>query len=55
VAPGDVDGLADAIRRVSGDERLRARLAAAAATSVEDLSEPRILRRIVGIVEQGGR
>jgi glycosyltransferase involved in cell wall biosynthesis len=54
VAPGDVDGLADAIRRVSGDERLRARLAAAAATSVEDLSEPRILRRIVEIVEQGG-
>ncbi len=55
VAPGDVEGLADAIRRVSDDERLRAALAGGAAGSVEDFSEPRILRRIVEIVEQGGR
>jgi glycosyltransferase involved in cell wall biosynthesis len=54
VAPGDLDGLAEAIRRVSADEPLRRGLAAAAAGSVEDLSEPRILRRIVEILEQGG-
>jgi glycosyltransferase involved in cell wall biosynthesis len=55
VAPGDVAALADAIRRVATDDALRAALADHAARSVEELSEPRILSRIVHAIEQGGR
>jgi glycosyltransferase involved in cell wall biosynthesis len=54
VAPGDVDAIASAIQRLAGDADLRARLAARAAPSVEELSEPRILRRIVREIEDAG-
>jgi glycosyltransferase involved in cell wall biosynthesis len=47
VPPGDADALAAAIDRVVHDDVLRASLAAAAAPSVEELAEPRILSRIV--------
>jgi glycosyltransferase involved in cell wall biosynthesis len=47
VPPRDVAGIASAIERLVQDNALRASLAAAAAPSVEELSEPRILRRIV--------
>jgi len=47
VPPRDVAGIASAIERLVRDNALRASLAAAAAPSVEELSEPRILRRIV--------
>ena len=47
IPPADVDALAAAIDRLLRDHVLRASLAAAAAPSVEDLAEPRILRRIV--------
>jgi glycosyltransferase involved in cell wall biosynthesis len=50
---GDVNALAAAIERVARDERLRSALAAAAAPSVAELSEPRILSRIVAEIEQG--
>ena len=47
VPPRDVAAIASAIDRLVRDEVLRASLAAAAAPSVEELAEPRILRRIV--------
>jgi glycosyltransferase involved in cell wall biosynthesis len=47
VPPRDVDAIASAIERVVRDDGLRASLAAAAASSVEELAEPRILGRIV--------
>ena len=54
VPPGDVDAIAGAIERMAGDADLRARLAARAAASVEELAEPRILRRIVSEIEDAG-
>ena len=53
VPAGDVDAIAGAIERVVRDDALRASLAAAAAPSVEELSEPRILGRIVQAIEDG--
>ena len=47
VPPRDVAAAASAIDRLVRDEVLRASLAASAAPSVEELAEPRILRRIV--------
>jgi glycosyltransferase involved in cell wall biosynthesis len=47
VPPRDVAAIASAIDRLVHDDALRASLAAAAAPSVEELAEPRILRRIV--------
>jgi glycosyltransferase involved in cell wall biosynthesis len=47
VPPGDADALVAAIDRVLHDDAFRASLAAAAAPSVEQLAEPRILSRIV--------
>ena len=47
VQPGDTDALVAAIDRIVHDDVLRASLAAKAAPSVEGLSEPRILSRIV--------
>ena len=47
VPPRDVAATASAIDRLVRDDVLRASLAAAAAPSVEELAEPRILRRIV--------
>ena len=55
VPPGDVGELARAIRRVSSDGALLAALAAEAPGSVEELAEPRILRRIVQAIERAGR
>jgi glycosyltransferase involved in cell wall biosynthesis len=55
VAPGDVEALAQAIRRLATDDAFRATLAEAAARSVEELSEPRILSRIVQAIEQARR
>ena len=49
----DVDALVAAIERVLRDDGLRAALAAAAAPSVAELSEQRILSRIVEEIEQG--
>jgi glycosyltransferase involved in cell wall biosynthesis len=53
VAPGDVDALADAIRRVS-EPGLRDALAAKAAGSVAELDEARLLARIVHLIEGSG-
>jgi glycosyltransferase involved in cell wall biosynthesis len=55
VPPGDIDALVTAIHRILGDDELRASLAASAAASVEELAEPRILRRIVEtiVADQG--
>ena len=47
VPPRDIAAIASAIDRLVHDDALRASLAAAAAPSVEELAEPRILRRIV--------
>jgi glycosyltransferase involved in cell wall biosynthesis len=47
VRAGDVPAIAAAIERLQQDDALRAFLAAAAAASVEELAEPRILHRIV--------
>ena len=47
VPPRDVAGIAAAIERLVRDDALRASVAAAAAPSVEELAEPRILRRVV--------
>lgn len=51
VPPGDVDAIASAIDRVVRDRPLRESLAANAAASVEELAEPRILQRIVAVIE----
>ena len=51
VPPHDVGAIASAIERIAHDEELRRSLAAAAAVSVEELDEPRILRRIVRTIE----
>jgi glycosyltransferase involved in cell wall biosynthesis len=51
VTSGDVDAIVEAIERLAHDAELRARLAARAAPSVEELAEPRILRRIVKEIE----
>lgn len=51
VPPGDVDAIATAIDRVVHDQPLRESLAANAAASVEELAEPRILQRIVAVIE----
>ena len=53
VPPGDVDALTWAMERLVRDDGLRGRLAAAAPGSVEELAEPRILRRIVRAIEDG--
>jgi glycosyltransferase involved in cell wall biosynthesis len=50
VPAGDVPAIAAAIDRLRTDDELRGALAGAAAPSVEDLAEPRILRRIVEAV-----
>ena len=50
VPAGDVPAIAAAIDRLRTDDELRGALAGAAAASVEDLAEPRILRRIVEAV-----
>jgi len=47
VPPGDVSAITTALERVLQDDALRASLAAAAAPSVAELAEPRILGRIV--------
>ena len=52
VAAGDVEAIAGALARLLGDDALRERLAAGAAPSVEELSEPRILSRIVAEIEE---
>jgi glycosyltransferase involved in cell wall biosynthesis len=53
VPPRDVDALTWAIEQLVRDDGLRGRLAAAAPGSVEELAEPRILRRIVRAIEDG--
>jgi glycosyltransferase involved in cell wall biosynthesis len=50
VPPRNVEAIAWAIERVLGDDALRQSLAAGAAASVEELAEPRILRRIVQVI-----
>ena len=50
VPAGDVAAIAAAIERLRTDDELRGALAGAAAPSVEELSEPRILERIVQAV-----
>ncbi len=55
VPAGDVEAIAAAIERLLRDDSLRARLASAAAPSVEELAEPRILRRIVAEIEEAIR
>jgi glycosyltransferase involved in cell wall biosynthesis len=52
VAPGDSDALAEAIRRFLGDAELRARLAAAAASSAERFSAERIYGQLEEILER---
>jgi glycosyltransferase involved in cell wall biosynthesis len=54
VPPGDVDALAAAVERLVRDDALRASLAAAAAPSVAELAEPRILGRIVQAIVADG-
>lgn len=49
----DVDAIAAAIERLAADDTLRASLAASARPSVEELSEPRILARIVRAIVDG--
>jgi glycosyltransferase involved in cell wall biosynthesis len=51
VPPRDVDAIAWAIERIIRDDELRRSLAAGAQPSVEELAEPRILRRIVQTIE----
>ena len=52
---GDVEAIAQAIRRLADDGRLRTTLASRAADSVAGLAEPRLLERIVRIVEEARR
>jgi glycosyltransferase involved in cell wall biosynthesis len=54
VPPRDVDALVAAIERLVRDDALRASLADAAAGSVGELAEPRILQRIVRAIEAEG-
>jgi glycosyltransferase involved in cell wall biosynthesis len=54
-APGDVDAIATAIRRVVEDRGLRERLAAAAAPSVAELAPERIYARLETILERASR
>ena len=55
VPPHDIDAIAAAVERLARDDELRGELAQAARPSVEELSEPRILQRIVqAIVGDGG-
>jgi glycosyltransferase involved in cell wall biosynthesis len=55
VEPGDRDALAAAIARVTGDEGLRARLAAAAAPSVGHLTTERVYARLEAILLEAAR
>jgi len=55
VPAGDVEAIAGAIGRLSGDEGLRATLAARAAPSVVELAEPCVLERIIRIVTEADR
>jgi glycosyltransferase involved in cell wall biosynthesis len=55
VPSGDVGAIAEAIRRLAHDAGLRTALAAHAASSVAEFDEARLLERIVGIIEDGGR
>lgn len=55
VPPADVEAIAAAIERLLGDASLRAALAFAAAPSVAELAEPRILGRIVAELEAAVR
>ena len=55
VPAGDVEALAAAIRRLLGDDELRARLAAAAAPSVESYSAERLLGQIEAELAQAAR
>jgi glycosyltransferase involved in cell wall biosynthesis len=55
VPPGDLDALVSAIERVAREDGLRERLAAAAAPSVAELGEERILSRIVAELEACNR
>jgi glycosyltransferase involved in cell wall biosynthesis len=55
VPSGNVEAIAAAIDRLCANPTLRASLAAAAAPSVADLAEARILRRIVDEIERAGR
>jgi glycosyltransferase involved in cell wall biosynthesis len=49
----DVEAIAAAVGRLAADDALRGALAAAAAASVEELAEPRILQRIVEAIVDG--
>ena len=55
VPPGDVRALAAAMRRVVADDDLRARLAAAAAASVDELRPERLYERLEDILERAAR
>jgi len=55
VPAGDVDAIAEAIRRLARDATLRSSLAARAAASVAKLDERRLLERIVHLIEESGR
>ena len=55
VPPGDVGAITAAMRRLAGDDGVRASLAGRAAASVADLAEARILRRVVDEIERAGR
>jgi glycosyltransferase involved in cell wall biosynthesis len=55
VPAGDVDALADAIRRVLGDDALRARLAAAARPSVASIGRDQIYTRLEAILLEAAR
>jgi glycosyltransferase involved in cell wall biosynthesis len=46
VAPGDVEGLSEAIRRFFGDGELRDRLRAASIASVADYAPERVFARL---------
>ena len=50
VPPRDVDAIAGAVERLVDDGGLRTALAAGGRAAIEDLSEPRILQRIVQVI-----
>ena len=54
VPPRNVEALVASLERIVADDALRTGLAAAAAPSVAELSEPRILSRIVAEIERDG-